>query len=74
MPLESPDKEFFEDACGYAQLGMYLDENEEVETIDPFLCAAPEILAFRIEIYRAFNEVVFSVCPLETSASLCAPA
>jgi len=56
MPLESPDKEFFDAACGYAQLGMYRDANEELENIDPFLRAAPEILALRIEIYRALEK------------------
>ena len=56
MALESPDKEFFEAACGYAQLGMHLDANAELEKIDPFLRAAPEILALRIEIYRGLKK------------------
>jgi len=31
MPLEPPDKQFFEAACGYAELGMYLDADSELE-------------------------------------------
>jgi hypothetical protein len=56
MALESPDKEFFEAACGYAQLGMHLDANAELENIDAFNRAAPEILALRIEIYRGLEK------------------
>jgi tetratricopeptide (TPR) repeat protein len=51
MPLEPPDKQFFEVACGYAELGMCLDANAELEKIDPFNRAAPEVLALRISIY-----------------------
>jgi hypothetical protein len=51
MPLEPPDKQFFEVACGYAELGMYLDANQQLEKIDPFNCAASQILALRIAIY-----------------------
>src|SRR5205807_8613311 len=32
----------------YAELGMYRDANDELEKIDPFLRAAPEVLALRI--------------------------
>lgn len=56
MPLEPPDQQFFNAACGYVQLGMYLDANEELEKIDAFNRAAPEILALRIEIYRGLNK------------------
>jgi tetratricopeptide (TPR) repeat protein len=56
MPLEPPDKQCFEVACGYAELGMYLDADSELEKIDPFLRAAPEILALRIEIYRGLEK------------------
>ena len=52
MHIEPPDKQFFEAACGYAQLGMF---HAELEKIDPFLRAAPEILALRIEIYRGLE-------------------
>jgi hypothetical protein len=56
MPIEPPDKRFFEAGCGYAQLGMYLEANKELEKIDPFLRAAPEILSLRIEIYRGLEK------------------
>jgi tetratricopeptide (TPR) repeat protein len=51
MPLEPPDKQFFEVACGYAELGMYLDADSQLEKIDPFNRAAPEVLSLRIAIY-----------------------
>jgi tetratricopeptide (TPR) repeat protein len=51
MPLESPDKEFFEVASGYVELGMYLDANAELEKIDAFNRASPEVLALRMSIY-----------------------
>ncbi len=56
MPLEPPDKQFFEIASGYAELGMYLDADTELEKIDPFNRAAPEILALRISIYCALEK------------------
>jgi len=56
MALESPDKECFEVACGYAELGMYLDANQELEKIDAFNRAAPEVLALRISIYCALEK------------------
>ena len=52
MPIEPPNKQLFEVASGYAELGMFHEANEQLETIDPFLRAAPEVLALRIEIYR----------------------
>ena len=55
MPLEPSDK-FFEVASGYAELGMYLDADSELEKIDPFNRAAPEILALRIEIYQRLEK------------------
>jgi hypothetical protein len=56
MPLEPPDQKFFEAACGYAQLGMFLDANEELEKVDPYKRAAPEILALRVAIYRGLEK------------------
>ena len=56
MPLEPPDQKFFEAACGYAQLGMFLDANEELENVDPYKRAAPEILALRVAIYRGLEK------------------
>src|SRR5437867_1564490 len=55
MMLEPPDQQFFTAACGYVQLQMFQEANEELEKIDAFLRAAPEILALRIEIYRGLK-------------------
>jgi len=51
MPLESPDREFFDAACGYVQLGMFVEANEQLENIDAFNRVAPEVLALRVDIY-----------------------
>ena len=56
MPLESPDKEFFNAAVGYTQLGMFLEANEQLENIDPFNRVAPEVLAVRVDIYRGLQK------------------
>ena len=56
MPIEPPNKQVFEAACGYAELGMFHEANEQLDKIDPFLRAAPEILALRIEIYRGLEK------------------
>jgi hypothetical protein len=47
MPLEPPDLKFYEAACGFLQLGMALDANAELDKIDPFNRAAPEVLALK---------------------------
>jgi hypothetical protein len=54
--LEAPDRQFFEAACGYVQLEMFDEANDELEKVDPFARAAPEILALRIEIYRGLKK------------------
>ena len=51
MPLEQPDRQYCEAAAGYVELGMFLEANTELEKIDPFNRAAPEVLAVRIAIY-----------------------
>src|SRR6266480_263440 len=56
MPLESPDKEFFNAAVGYTQLGMFLEANEQLENIDPFNRVAPEVLALRVDIYCSLTK------------------
>jgi len=35
MPLESPDKEFFNAAIGYTQLGMFLEANNRSQCRHP---------------------------------------
>ena len=54
--LEPPDQQFFTAACGYVQLQMFQEANEELEKIDPFLRAAPEVLALRVEIYQGLEK------------------
>ena len=56
MRIEPPNKQVFEAACGYAELGMFHEANEQLDKIDPFVRAAPEILALRIEIYRGLEK------------------
>jgi tetratricopeptide (TPR) repeat protein len=52
VPLEQPDRQHCQAAAGYVELGMFLEANTELDKIDPFNRAAPEVLALRIEIYR----------------------
>ena len=56
MPLEPPDKEFFNAAVGYTQLGMFLEANEQLENIDPFNRVVPEVLALRVDIYGGLQK------------------
>jgi tetratricopeptide (TPR) repeat protein len=56
MPLEPPELGFYEAACGFLQLGMALDADAELDKIDPFNRAAPEVLALRVEIYRKLEK------------------
>src|SRR2546427_746855 len=56
MPLESPDREFFDAAVGYTHLGLFLEANEKLDNIDPFNRVAPEVLALRVEIYRGLEK------------------
>jgi predicted Zn-dependent protease len=56
MPLESPDREVFDAAVGYTQLGLFLEANEQLDNIDAFNRVAPEVLALRVEIYRGLEK------------------
>jgi predicted Zn-dependent protease len=56
MPLEQPDRRHCQAAAGYAELGMFLEANTELDKIDPFNRAAPEVLALRIGIYRGLEK------------------
>jgi len=55
MPLEPPDQQHWNAAAGYVELGMYADANSELEKIDPFCRAAPEVLAVRVAIYHGLK-------------------
>src|SRR4051812_46923521 len=56
MPLTDPDRSHVRAAQGYFELGMHLEANAELEEIDPFNRAAPEVLALRIDVYRALKK------------------
>jgi tetratricopeptide (TPR) repeat protein len=56
VPLEEPDRRHCQAAAGYVELGMCLEANTELDKIDPFSRAAPEVLALRIAIYRGLEK------------------
>ena len=56
VPLEPPDQQYWQAAVGYAELGMFQDANDELEQIDPFNRAAPEVLAVRLAIYGGLKK------------------
>jgi tetratricopeptide (TPR) repeat protein len=56
VPLEHPDSQYWQAAAGYAELGMFLEADTELDKIDPFNRAAPEVLALRIAIYRGLEK------------------
>ena len=55
MTLEPPDSFHLEVAKGFIHLAMFSDADAELDRIDPFNRAVPEVLAVRIEIYRALG-------------------
>jgi tetratricopeptide (TPR) repeat protein len=58
VPLEHPDRQHWQAATGYVELGMFLEADTELDKIDPFNRAAPEVLALRIAIYRGLEKWV----------------
>jgi tetratricopeptide (TPR) repeat protein len=56
VPLEQPDRQHWQAAAGYVELGMFFEANTELDKIDPFNRAAPEVLALRIAIYRGLEK------------------
>jgi len=56
MLLEPPDQQYCQAAVGYVELGMFVEADAELDKIDPFCRAAPEVLAVRIEIYRGLKK------------------
>jgi len=56
MPLEPPDQQHWQAAVGYVELGMFQDANDQLEKIDPFNRAAPEVLAVRLTIYHGLKK------------------
>ncbi len=43
-------------AVGYLELGMPLDANDEIEAIEPEMKTLSEVLAVRVEIFRALSK------------------
>jgi Tfp pilus assembly protein PilF len=43
-------------AIGYVELGMFQDANDQLEKIDPFNRAAPEVLAVSLAIYHGLKK------------------
>jgi tetratricopeptide (TPR) repeat protein len=56
MPLEPPDQRHWQTAVGYVELGMFQDATDQLEKIDPFNRAAPEVLAVRMAVYHGLKQ------------------
>ena len=56
MPLEAPDHQYWRAAVGYVELGMFQEANDQLENVDPFNRAAPEVLAVRLAIYHGLKK------------------
>ena len=56
MPLEPPDEQYWQAAVGYVELGMFVEADSELDKIDPFCRALPEVLAVRLAIYRGLKK------------------
>jgi tetratricopeptide (TPR) repeat protein len=56
VPLEPPDQQYWQAAIGYVDLGMFVDADSELDKIDPFCRALPEVLAVRIAIYHGLQK------------------
>src|SRR5437016_2634921 len=52
MPLEGKDHRFFQEACGFLELGLPLEADASIENIDPLNRIHREILALCVGIYR----------------------
>jgi hypothetical protein len=50
VPLKAPDKQHWQAAAGHVELSMFLEADTELDKIDPFNRAAPEVLAIRLAI------------------------
>jgi tetratricopeptide (TPR) repeat protein len=56
VPLEPPDQQHWQAAVGYVELGMFAEAGPELDKIDPFCRALPEVLAVRLAIYRGLEK------------------
>lgn len=55
MTLTLENQHHLEAASGYIELGMHMDANEELEQVSPELRSLPQVLVFRLQIYRALK-------------------
>jgi lipopolysaccharide biosynthesis regulator YciM len=56
LMIEPPGQQHWQAAAGYVELGMFLEANTELDKIDPFNRAAPEVLAIRLAIYHGLKK------------------
>jgi hypothetical protein len=56
VPLTADDQRHLTAAEGYAELGLYLDANAELEEIDAAVRHVAEVLAVRLEIYQGLEK------------------
>ena len=56
MPLEPENQRLLTAAQGFLELGLPLDANDEVESMDAEVRHVPEVLEVRVEIYRALKK------------------
>lgn len=56
LTLELPDRLHCDAAIGYAELGMFDEANAELECIDAFNRAAPEVLRVRVATYHGLKK------------------
>src|SRR4030095_373212 len=56
VPLEPPDQQHWQAAAGYVELRMFFEADTELDKIDPFNRAAPEVLAIRLAIYHGLKK------------------
>ena len=56
MPLEPDDQRHLAAAEGFAELGMYLDANAELEEIDAEVRHVAEVLTVRVSIYAGLEK------------------
>jgi hypothetical protein len=71
MPLEPLDQQHLKAAHGYIELGMFLEANEELESIDPFCWALPEVLDARLGIYQGAHHLPRILDQVEFFHGLC---
>jgi tetratricopeptide (TPR) repeat protein len=56
MPLEPPDQQCWQAAVGYVELGMFAEADSELDKMDPFCRAFPEVLSVRLAVYRGLGK------------------